>query len=94
MSEATLTNQNSSAAAPNFTVVLRQMLGTSNKVSDLIFSPGRPPQVELSGKLQPVVIPGLDKLTPAHTAGIAKLIVGNNANATESLERTGSADIS
>jgi twitching motility protein PilT len=79
---------------PNFIAVLRQMLGTSNKVSDLIFSPGRPPQIELTGKLQPVRIGGLEMLTPAHTAGIAKLIIGNQHTATESLEKTGSADLS
>jgi twitching motility protein PilT len=70
------------------------MLRASDKVSDLIFSPGRPPQVELSGKLVPVRINGLEKLTPAHTAGIAKLIIGNQQAALESLEKTGSADIS
>ena len=79
---------------PNFIAVLRQMLRASDKVSDLIFSPGRPPQVELTGKLQPVRIGGLEMLTPAHTAGIAKLIIGNQQAATESLEKTGSADLS
>lgn len=78
----------------NFIAVLRQMLKTSDKVSDLIFSPGRPPQVELAGKLQPVHFPGLEKLTPAHTAGMAKVIIGSHASATESLEKNGSADIS
>jgi len=78
----------------NFVAVLRQMLKTSDKVSDLIFSPGRPPQVELASKLQGVIVPGLEKLTPAHTAAIAKLIVGNNESANESLEKNGSADLS
>lgn len=86
--------QGSGPPPPNFIAVLRQMLGASDKVSDLIFSPGRPPQVELTGKLQPVLIPGLEKLTPAHTAGIAKLIVGNHQTANETLEKTGSADLS
>lgn len=81
-------------ATPNFLMVLRQMLGASDKVSDLIFSPGRPPQIELAGKLQPVNVTGLEKLTPAHTASIAKLIIGNHQNAIESLEKTGSADLS
>ena len=51
-------------AAPqlNFINVLQRMLAVSDKVSDLIFSPGRPPQVELMGELQPVVA-GLEKLT-------------------------------
>jgi twitching motility protein PilT len=74
--------------------MLRQMLGTSDKVSDLLFSPGRPPQIELAGKLEPVRIPGLEKLIPPHTASIAKLIIGNNESANESIEKTGSADLS
>ena len=78
----------------NFIAVLRQMLKTSDKVSDLLFSPGRPPQVELAGQLIPVRFPGLEKLTPAHTAGMAKVIIGNHDSATESLEKTGSADLS
>ncbi len=85
----------SGASSPlNFIAVLRQMLKTSDKVSDLIFSPGRPPQIELAGKLMPVDVAGLGKLTPAHTAGIAKLIIGNYESAAESLEKSGSADLS
>ena len=63
------------------------MLKASDKVSDLTFSPGRPPQVELAGKLIPVRFPGLEKLTPAHTAGMAKVIIGNHVSANESLEK-------
>src|SRR5437016_10805140 len=83
-----------SPAPLNLMQVLQQMLGVSDKVSDLIFSPGRPPQVELVGKLQPVPVAGLDKLTPAQTFGIAKLIMGDNTSATESLDKFGSADVS
>ena len=94
-SEPTTSNTQSAAPPPpNFIVVLREMLRASDKVSDLIFSPGRPPQIELAGKLVPVRIAGLEKLTPAHTAGIAKLIVANQQTAQESLEKTGSADLS
>jgi twitching motility protein PilT len=78
----------------NFMAILREMLRASDKVSDLIFSPGRPPQIELAGKLVPVNVAGLEKLTPAHTAGIAKLIIGNQQVAIESLEKSGSADLS
>jgi twitching motility protein PilT len=78
----------------NLAKVLQQMLGVSDKVSDLIFSPGRPPQVELVSKLQGVPIPGLEKLTPAQTYAIAKLIIGNHENSIESLEKNGSADLS
>ncbi|HEX8459179.1 MAG TPA: PilT/PilU family type 4a pilus ATPase [Pyrinomonadaceae bacterium] len=78
----------------NFVHVLQTMLSVSGKVSDLIFSPGRPPQVELLGKLQGVAYPGLEKLTPAHTSGISKIIMGKNPAAIESLEKFGSADVS
>src|SRR4051812_10914349 len=89
-----------SPAVPDFAEVLRRMLAVSDKVSDLIFSPGRPPQIELVGKLQPVRLPGLEKLTPAHTAGISKIIIGSHLRAghhlaaAQNLEQYGSADLS
>ena len=92
--QITLEAQTNTPPPLNFMAVLRQMLKASDKVSDLIFSPGRPPQVELAGKLQPVRFPGLEKLTPAHTAGMAKVIIGNHVSASESLEKSGSADVS
>ena len=85
------------AAAPpqlNVLSVLQRMLSVSDKVSDLIFSPGRPPQVELLGELQPVQVPGLEKLLPAHTAALAKIIIGNHQTAGENLEKLGSSDLS
>ncbi|MEP6636164.1 MAG: PilT/PilU family type 4a pilus ATPase [Acidobacteriota bacterium] len=78
----------------NFIAVLRLMLGAGDKVSDLIFSPGRPPQIEVAGRLQGVNVPGLEKLTPAHTAGIAKLIMGSQQAPQDSLDKNGSADLS
>src|ERR1051326_3589446 len=80
--------------ALNLATILQRMLAVSDKVSDLIFSPGRPPQIELVGKLQPVAIPGLDKLTPPQTAAIAKLIIGTNEESGQSLEKFGSTDLS
>jgi len=78
----------------NLTKVLKQMLDVSDKVSDLIFSPGRPPQIELVSKLQGVPIAGLEKLTPAQTYAIAKLIIGTHETSIESLEKYGSTDLS
>ncbi|HXU37177.1 MAG TPA: PilT/PilU family type 4a pilus ATPase [Blastocatellia bacterium] len=78
----------------NFSQVVQGMLSVSDKISDLIFSPGRPPQVELIGKLTPVALPGMEMLTPAHTAAIAKALIGTNKAAEESLEKYGSADLS
>jgi twitching motility protein PilT len=89
-----LSNTPAAPPPPNFLNVLREMLRAADKVSDLIFSPGRPPQIEIAGKLVPVPIAGLEKLTAAHTAGIAKLIIGNHQVAAENLEKTGSADLS
>src|SRR5258708_3843080 len=85
------------AATPsplNLTKVLKQMLDVSDKVSDLIFSPGRPPQIELVSKLQGVPIAGLEKLTPAQTYAIAKLIIETHEASIESLEKYGSTDLS
>jgi twitching motility protein PilT len=95
----TLETQNPESTTPspaplNLARVLQQMLAVSDKVSDLIFSPGRPPQVELVSKLQPVAIPGIDKLTPAQTLAIAKIIIGDNTKATENLDTLGSIDVS
>jgi twitching motility protein PilT len=78
----------------NFSQVVQQMLAVSSKISDLIFSPGRPPQVELMGKLTAVKLAGLDVLTPAHTVAIAKALLGDNKAGEESLEKHGSADLS
>jgi twitching motility protein PilT len=85
------------AATPgslNLAKVLKQMLDVSDKVSDLIFSPGRAPQVELVSKLQPVPVAGLEKLTPAQTYAIAKLIIGTHETSIEALEKYGSTDLS
>jgi twitching motility protein PilT len=77
-----------------FNQVLRAMLSISEKVSDLIFSPGRPPQVELMGQLRGVKLQGLEMLTPAHTRSIAELLLGSNLVAREKLEKSGSSDVS
>ncbi|MBK6426191.1 MAG: PilT/PilU family type 4a pilus ATPase [Blastocatellia bacterium] len=83
-----------SGTVQNFHEILKAMLSHADNVSDLIFSPGRPPQVEHIGKLHPIPLPGLDRLLPQHTAAIAKVLVAGNEAAAESLERTGSADVS
>jgi len=82
------------AATENFNRMLVAMISFSDKVSDLIFSPGKPPQVELNSKLTPVPIPGLEKLQAEHTAMIAKVLLNGNRAATESLAEKGSADLS
>jgi twitching motility protein PilT len=80
--------------APKFHEILRRMLAAGEKVSDLIFSPGRPPQVELTGDLQGVSIPGYETLKPPQIKAMADLMLSNNSQGFESLEKKGSADIS
>lgn len=78
----------------SFHNVLRRMLAVDSKVSDLIFSPGRPPQVELSGDLQGVPLPGLEKLTAPQIKAMVDLMLHNNEQGIETLEKKGSSDIS
>ncbi len=70
------------------------MLRATEKVSDLIFSPGRPPQVEVYGQLIPVQGPGLKSLTADDTRRIASDLIGNNKQAINMLREQGSCDIS
>ena len=74
--------------------LLAAMLRASEKVSDLIFSPGRPPQVEVYGQLVPVQMEGLSTLTADDTRRIAADLIGNNKQAINTLREQGSCDIS
>src|SRR6185503_4164107 len=48
--------------------LITAMLDSGAGISDLIFSPGRPPQVEQHGELVPVAIPAVPVLTSDDTA--------------------------
>ncbi|MGA9813007.1 MAG: PilT/PilU family type 4a pilus ATPase [Terriglobales bacterium] len=74
--------------------LLAAMLRATEKVSDLIFSPGRPPQVEVYGQLIPVQGPGLRLLTADDTRRIASDLIGDNKQAINMLREQGSCDIS
>jgi twitching motility protein PilT len=82
------------AAIESFNRILVTMTSVSDRVSDLIFSPGRPPQVELSSRLTPVQIPGLEMLKPEHTATMAAVLTHGNRTAAELLAEKGSTDLS
>ena len=75
-------------------VLLAAMLRASEKVSDLIFSPGRPPQVEIHGQLTAVEMPGTGALTPDDTRRIAADLIGTNKQAINTLREQGSCDVS
>ncbi len=74
--------------------VIERMLMVSDKISDLNFSVGQLPQVEINGKLTPVQPLGLQKLTPYQTEIIAMTLLQENSEAAERLVRTGTADLS
>jgi twitching motility protein PilT len=74
--------------------LLGAMLRAAEKISDLIFSPGRPPQVQVYGQLIPVQVQGLATLTPDDTRHIAADLIGDNKQAIATLREHGSCDIS
>ena len=74
--------------------LLAAMLRVNNQISDLIFSPGRPPQVEVHGQLISVDASGLRLLTADDTRRIASDLIGNNKQAITTLREQGSCDIS
>ena len=74
--------------------IIERMLLVSDKISDLNFSVGQPPQVEINGKLTPVQPLGLQKLTPYQTEIIAMALMDGNPEAAERLANTGTADLS
>src|ERR1700692_327475 len=75
-------------------VLLAGMLRASDKVSDLVFSPGRPPQVEIHGQLTAVEIPGSGTLSADDTRRIAADLIGTNKQAINTLREQGSCDVS
>jgi len=78
----------------NTAALVTAMVNCDSRVSDLLFSPGRPPQVELDGQLVPIKVSGLPHLMPEHTAGIASDLMALNQQAPETLKREGSCDLS
>jgi twitching motility protein PilT len=74
--------------------LLGAMLGAAEKISDLIFSPGRPPQVQVYGQMIPVQVHGLTVLSADDTRHIAADLIGDNKQAINTLREHGSCDIS
>jgi twitching motility protein PilT len=83
-------------AQPTFSTpqLIAAMLKGRENVSDLLFSPGHAPQVELSGELVELPFRGLEKLLPQHTGQIARDLLGSSEVAKQKLETEGSADLS
>jgi twitching motility protein PilT len=80
------------AAAPFSTAsLLAGMLKSAPKVSDLFFTPGKPPMTEVSGRLAAF---GARALTLDDTRHIASELIGNNQHAIGNLREQGSCDVS
>jgi twitching motility protein PilT len=82
------------ATADGLNRILLALFGISDKISDIIFSPGKPPQVELNSQLRAAKVPGMEALLPQHTAEIARVLTQGHAIAGQSLSEGGAADIS
>ena len=74
--------------------LITAMLKSGSHVSDLIFSPGRAPQIEVSGELVELKFKGLEKLSPDDTRLIAHDIIGKNDHPLRNSSSDGSADLS
>jgi twitching motility protein PilT len=74
--------------------LLGAMLRAEQKISDLIFSPGRPPQVQVYGQMIPVQVPGLTVLSADDTRHIAADLIADNKQAITTLREHGACDIS
>src|SRR5258708_24175233 len=72
--------------------IITAMVKFNSRVSDLIISPFRPPQVEVSGQLVPAA--GLPVLTANDTAQIAAELISTNRRAADFLKNDGACDTS
>ena len=74
--------------------LIQVMIDSGDGISDLIFSPGRPPQVERHGNLVTVAIPEIPVLRPEDTAGLACDLINNNQQVLKTLKEQGATDLS
>jgi twitching motility protein PilT len=82
-------------AAPFSTpAVIGAMLDSGTGISDLVFSPGRPPQVEKHGELTRVAVKELPVLRVSDTVRLARDIIGDNQQALQTLKDQGACDLS
>jgi len=96
--QSTVTVGTQQAIVPQRTIATAQLITAMLKghpqVSDLIFSPGRAPQIEVNGQLAEMKFKGLECLTPPDTKQIAYDLMNENEHPLRKLEQEGSADLS
>jgi twitching motility protein PilT len=89
----------SAAPSPSLSIsvdeVITAMVTAAEGVSDLLFVVGRPPQIEVYGKLRGVEIEGLSPaLTPPHVQALAEKMMNGNERLAADLKANGSCDTS
>ncbi|MBV9342167.1 MAG: Flp pilus assembly complex ATPase component TadA [Acidobacteria bacterium] len=82
------------SSAAGIDELLAAILRASPRVSDLIFSPGRTPQIEAHGRFLPIQFSGQTPLTADDTRRVAAHLIGNNKAAIAMLREQGYCDIS
>ena len=93
--EAFLFGQDQHASTlPDPAALILTMLNSGIGISDLIFSPGRPPQVEQHGELTPVTDPELPTLQGVDTCRVARGVIAGNGQALRTLYEHGACDVS
>jgi twitching motility protein PilT len=80
-----------SAGSVTTPALLEAMLRSAPKISDLFFSPGKPPLIEVNGRLAPT---GPRALNADDTRRIASDLINGNQNALSTLRDHGSCDVS
>ncbi len=74
--------------------LITAMMKAHPQISDLIFSPGRLPQIEVDGELVELAFSGLNRFRPDDTMAIARDLIGDSQHHLKQLDQTGSADLS
>jgi len=75
--------------------LLAAMIQCADGISDLLFVAGKPPQVEVHGKLKPFALnPPESIFTSERIEGLARVIINSNPKLTQDLADAGSCDCS
>ena len=82
-------NTNRAIATP---ALIQAMIDSGDGISDLIFSPGRPPQVERHGNLVGVEISAMPVLRPEDTAAIARDLIDGKEHVLRTLHEEGACE--
>lgn len=94
LNEVLFGSRDSALASVATPALIGAMLDVGTGISDLIFSPGRPPQVERHGDLTSVAIPDLPVLRPEDTARVASDLIAGNEQVLRALLEQGACDLS